>query len=281
MHSLKKRGGIFAAFAVSAVILSALGFSAWAHEEEKNGIGEELKSASTTYIAIASVIAVILVAYSISQKDKSEGTKAFLFLGIAMPVVIATLHSAGSTVYLNLVSETKGPVHWHADFEVWDCSQKIDLIDPKGFSNRVGTPLFHEHGDDRMHVEGVVVKKKDVDLHTFLEAVGGSISEDYLYVPTNSGHVEMSNGDLCNGRQGKLQVFLYKVNDLHNTKNWAYGQQKLENFEDYILSPYEVVPPGDCIIIEFDSEKEKTDKMCETYKIAIERGELTEKQDGS
>ncbi len=245
------------------------------NEEQKADIGEQLKSSSTTYITIASIIALILVLFSIYEKDKSEKMKRFLFLGIAIPIIIATAYSAGSTIYLNLASHTKGPVHWHADFEVWNCGQKIDLIDPTGMSNRVGTPVFHEHGDDRIHVEGVVVDEKDVDLHNFFEFVGGIINEDYLYVPTNKGYTEISNDGICNGQQGKLQVFLYKIENPDDTKNWIYEQQKLENFEDYILSPYSNVPPGDCIIIEFDAEKEKTDKICESYRVAMARGELS------
>jgi len=58
-------------------------------------------------------------------------------------------------------------------------------------------------------------------------------------------------------------------------KKWVFEQQKLENFEDYILSPHTSIPPGDCIIIEFDSDKEKTDHICETYKVSIERGDLS------
>lgn len=262
-----------------AIIFVSLSFNAVAHEEdveeESIGIDKYLQSKSTVYITIASIIAVILVLFSIYEKDKSEKTKIFLFLGIAIPVILATLYSAGSTIYLNLVSETKGPVHWHADFEIWDCGEKVDLIDPKGMSNRVGSPVLHEHGDDRIHVEGVVVEESDVDLHIFFEFVGGILEEDYFYVPTNEGYVEISNDDLCNGNAGKLQAFLYKVVNPDETKNWAFEQQKLENFEDYILSPYANVPPGDCIIIEFDAEKEKTDKVCETYKVAMERGELS------
>ena len=122
---------------------------------------------------IASIIVGVLILFAIYDKDRSEKTKIFLFLGIIIPIVLVTIYSAGSTIYLNIISETQGPVHWHADFEIWDCGQKIDLINPTGFSNRVGNPVFHEHGDDRIHVEGVVVEKKDVDLHSFFEVIGG------------------------------------------------------------------------------------------------------------
>ena len=51
-------------------------------------------------------------------------------------------------------------------------------------------------------------------------------------------------------------------------------QEKLTDYEDYILAPQSLVPPGDCIIIEFDKYKESTDNLCESYRIALERGDL-------
>jgi len=244
-------------------------------KEESRDLGDYLKSTSKNYIMIASIIIGILILFAIYDKDRSEKTKIFLFLGIIIPIVLATIYLGGSTIYLNVISETQGPVHWHADFEIWNCGNKIDLINPIGLSNRVGNPVFHEHGDDRIHVEGVVVEKKDADLHSFFEVVGGVINDSYFYVPTIDGYAEISNDDLCNGKQSKLQVFLYKVVNPEDGKNWAFEQQKLDNFEDYILSPYSQIPPGDCIIIEFDAEKEKTEHICESYKVAVERGDLS------
>ena len=148
------------------------------------------------------------------------------------------------------------------------------MIEPKGLSNRIGTPVFHEHADSRMHVEGVVVDTAEVDLHNFFEVIGGSLTNDYLSVLTDERIIEISNGNLCNGNSGKLQVFLYKIKNPEDTKNWEFEQQKLNNFEDYILSPYSRIPPGDCIIIEFGEEKERTDHICETYKVAEQRGDL-------
>lgn len=245
------------------------------YEEESKDMDDYFKITPTNYILIAAVIAGILVVFSIYYKEKSERMKMLLFWSITLPIILATAYSAGSTIYLNLISETKGPVHWHADFEIWNCGKKIDLIEPTGFSNRVGTPVFHEHGDDRVHVEGVVVELKDVDLHAFFGTVGGQLEKDSLYVPMNDGYVQMSNGDSCNGQEGKLQAFLYKTKNPDETKDWIFEQQKLDNFENYVLSPYSNVPPGDCIIIEFGAEKEKTDKICETYKIAVDRGDLS------
>ena len=114
-----------------------------------------------------------------------------------------------------------------------------------------------------------------MDLHNFFETVGGMLSESTLYLPTDNGFAEIKNGGLCNGREAKIQVFLYNVKNPDDAKNWVYGQQKLEDFENYILAPYSNVPPGDCIIIEFDIEKEKTEHICETYNSAMARGELS------
>ena len=249
-----------------------------AHVEEEEieeiSLHDQLKSTSLNSILIATVIVTVLVIISLYKVEKSEKLKVFLFLGIAIPVLIATFYSAGSTIYLNTISETKGPVHWHADYEVWVCDKKIDLIKPKGLSNRIGNPLFHDHGDDRIHVEGVVVSKSHVDLHSFFETIGGDLDNNKLEFPTDEEVLEVKNGDSCNGKPGKLQVFLYRIKNTEDTKNWIFEERKVENFENYILSPYSQIPPGDCIIIEFGQEKLTTEHICETYKNAIIRGEL-------
>ena len=242
--------------------------------EASKDIGESLKSTSKNYVMIAAVIAGILVLIAIYNKEKDE-TKTFLFLGIIIPIILATVYLAGSTIYLNIISETKGPVHWHADYEIWNCNNKIDLIKPKGLSNRIGSAIFHDHGDNRIHVEGVVTDKKDVDLHNFFETVGGSLTRNSLYIPTDNGSERTKDGDLCGANPGKLQVFLYKIKNPDDTKNWIFEQQKLDNFEDYVLSPHSQIPPGDCIIIEFSEEKQSTEHICETYKNAEQRGDLS------
>jgi hypothetical protein len=55
---------------------------------------------------------------------------------------------------------------------------------------------------------------------------------------------------------------------------FIYEKLKLEDFTGYVLSPYFNVPPGDCIIIEFGPSMDSTDKMCETYRLAVSKGEL-------
>lgn len=252
-----------------------------------DGISEELKKAALqdrslalkqqalSFIVVAGLIAIVLVSIAIVYKKKSETVKWFLFLGISIPIILATLFSAGSTIYLNLMSETAGPVHWHADFELWKCEQQLDLLDPEGLINRIGSTSFHEHGDNRIHVEGVVIKREDVTLHRFFELFGGVLTSTTLLVPSNEGFVAAQNGELCNGQAGKLQVFVYKVLNPEEHGNWVYKQEKISDFTEYVLSPQPNIPPGDCIIVEFGEDKKRTDKICGSYELAISRGELS------
>lgn len=211
----------------------------------------------------------ILLIISLLWKNKTALGKWFLYLGMAVPIIISTLFLAGSTVYLNLASITGGPVHWHADFEVWACGRKLDLIDPTGLANRVGSPVFHEHGDGRIHVEGAVVDFKDVALGNFFQSVGGEIHDEHFTFPTNEKLYEYKNGDLCaDGTPGVLQVFVWKIED------GEFFQQKLDNPEDYVVSPHSIIPPGDCLIIEFEVEKDQTERLCAFYQIAEQEGEI-------
>ncbi|MDZ4243997.1 MAG: hypothetical protein U1C57_02725 [Candidatus Doudnabacteria bacterium] len=242
-----------------------------------------------------SFIVGALLLFSLVKREKTEAVKLFLFWGMVIPIIFTTVFLAAITVIKNQTSVTKGPVHWHADYEIYVCSQavkdqtsynyrfipeakahegeedeELDLVDPAGFSNRVGTSDFHEHGDGRIHVEGVVEHLEDVSLGKFFEAIGGQLSPTFMRLPTNHGEMIVQNGMGCpGGTNGAWQIFVYK------TQNNIVTQDKVTNFVDYVLSPYSNIPPGDCIIMEFTSEiKDKTDKICKFYEIALNKGEL-------
>jgi len=233
---------------------------------------------SVKLIGIGTLIIFLTVWLALKFEKKTKHKhKMALFLGLAIPVIIITLFITGSTIFVNIVSETKGPVHWHADFEIYRCGEKMDLLDASGLSNRVGTPKFHEHGEDRIHVEGTVVEKQEVDLGSFFRVIGGELTNQYFSVPTNTGLVSVSNGDECNGQPGKLQFFVYEIinPDPKKKTGMVYQQRKLADGPSHILSPFFNVPVGDCVIIEFGPEKEQTEHICETYKIGIDKGDLT------
>ena len=215
-----------------------------------------------------------LLAFSLIKKEPSEYLKLLLFCGLLVAIILPTAYLAAVTVAENQASVTGGPVHWHADFEIYACGEPVDLKNPQGISNRIGEVVLHEHGDNRIHVEGVVRDFADVNLARFFEAIGGEMRPTYIRFPTDTGDITIQNGFTCHGSpgdagQGHWQAFRYK------TEGNRITQEKLENFADYVLAPYSQIPPGDCLILEFSQEiKSKTEKMCNFYKVAIQNGDL-------
>ena len=145
------------------------------------------------------------------------------------------------------------------------------MEDPKGLSNKVGSETVHEHNDKRMHFEGVMEDLRHASLGHFFKEVGGSLDSEHFTLPTHGGMTTLESGQKCNSEPAKLQVFVYSTHDK------TFSQQKLQDPAEYIVSPHSQAPPGDCVIIELDKEKAKTDKMCNFYKVALQKGELTEK----
>ena len=246
----------------------------FAHEEGEAKEIFPLKNSTAAFIGTAS-LALFLAVIFIYKNSLKNTHKKIIYSLLVIIISLTTIYFIAATLHINIISETKGPVHWHADFEVWKCGEKISLIEPKGISNKVGTAVLHEHNDNRIHVEGVVVEMGDVDLYNSFKAIGGDLAKGYLMMPTDEGVLEMRNGELCNEKPAKLQVFLYKTTNPDSSKKWIYRQEKLQDFDEYVLSQYSNVPPGDCIIIEFGEERESTDKICTSYTAAMNRGELS------
>lgn len=214
------------------------------------------------------ISAVFLLLALLYQKNRTERGKWILFLGISIPVLTGTLFLVLATVYEHTHSATRGPVHWHADLEIYRCGKRIDLKNPTGLSNRIGTPLLHEHNDGRIHVEGTVLQLSDVNLAEFFHAIGGEMNGEHLAVPTDEKILIIANGERCeDGSPGILQTFVYRTDEMG-----AITQEKLADSRDYIMSPETRVPPGDCIIIEFGPLKERTDHLCASYRLSDMNG---------
>ncbi len=252
---------------------------------------------------IASVVLIVATSAAIMlnkhmRRRDFKKLKLPLFLIMISAVVINTFILAFNTVYLNVKAESKGPVHWHADIEFWACGSELELRDPIGtFSNKIGTSTYHEHDDKRIHLEGVVVeKKRDASLGKFMEVTGGYIHERGVGIPLNTvpstwlaseahrdgdrqqtafqgqmgkyvvpdedGFVlNLGNGSPCGQESGELQVFVHRYDKTTKT----YRQEKLADPAGYALRDESTVPPGDCIIVEFDTVKTHTDKLCTQY----------------
>jgi hypothetical protein len=224
-------------------------------------------SLSIKVVFAASAIIILLILYAAISGNRSH----IIFGSIALSVILASLFLIGSTIYLNQASVSKGPVHHHADFEIWACGQQLELQNPQGFlSNKIGTPVLHEHNDKRIHLEGVIVNREDASLGKFFRVIGGELSASSLVVPTNDGKRSFLGGQKCNGRDAQVQVFAYRVED--DKKH--YTLQKITDPGSFTITDDANVPPGDCIIVEFDTPKDRTDKMCRSWQVAKDIGRL-------
>lgn len=223
---------------------------------------------SVVWLATGVIIFCVLII--LIKTPETAGQKSLFFWVIVIASVATTLYLAGGTIHENLVSATGGPVHWHADFRIFNCGRELDLKDPIGLSNRIGAPEVHEHNDSRIHVEGTLGKLEEASLAGFFEAIDGALNSERISWPTNSGLVEIKNGDRCQGGSpGILQVFAWKIQD------GQAAQSKVRDFSSYVMSPESLIPPGDCVIIEFDFERGKTEYVCEQYEVAEKRGDIT------
>ncbi|MBI3109819.1 hypothetical protein HYZ06_02140 [Candidatus Daviesbacteria bacterium] len=238
-------------------------FNVLAHEGEEiaeiiaPSLDQVIRANSVKFSLIAAVLLAILVLVSILIKQKSEKIKYLLFGLMTAIILSTTIYLVGSTIYLNNQSTTGGPVHWHADYEIWNCGQLVELKNPEGLSNKVGSETVHEHNDQRIHIEGVILNSKQASLGHFFKEVGGDLDSQHLTIPTEDGLLMMEDGKNCpDGKPAKMQVFLYE-SDGHD-----YQQTKLTNPQDYVISPHGQVPPGDCLIIEFGPERDSTDRKC-------------------
>ncbi len=255
----------------------------------------DISSTSLRSVLIGTIALVSLIAFGMVLKRRKWAKKLMVpvFVLIAFTTVAVSTLLVSLTIYLNVVSDSGGPVHWHADIEIWACDNELELRNPTGLSNKIGTATLHEHDDRRIHLEGVVVDEKvDATLGKFMHVIDGSITKDSMIVPlepsryfedeldgdgpsdTNQEAIEpylvkkdgkvtarFVNGGECNGVPSEAQVFVYQYNETDNT----YEQTKLEDPASYVIRDNPNIPPGDCVIFEFGPARDRTDKLCEQY----------------
>ncbi|MBI2172635.1 MAG: hypothetical protein HYT73_00290 [Candidatus Aenigmarchaeota archaeon] len=233
-------------FMLALVFLAAVSFAHLGEEVEEHEecYGDScFVHESVDYNIIAAEAGLgLLVASSVLSVAAGKRLKRLhrkaIFVFMAGVIIAATGFIAVNTISANYLSATGGPVHWHADYEIWICGERMELQESEGLENKVGTSAFHHHNDDRIHVEGVVMKLEDVSLGRFFEATGGSLTNEYMKIAlADDSAVEARNGDLCNGAPGRLRLFID-------------GEENFD-FDKFILAPYSTVPPGNFINITF------------------------------
>jgi len=206
-------------------------------------------------IKIVSIFTIVLTLFIVFVDQKKwEKYKKIIFLLYVIPIAFVTLYLVGATVHKNFTSQTGGPIHWHADFEVIACGEKLDLVNPRGLKNKIGSPLFHEHDDNRIHVEGTIKNVEDIEVDDFFRVIGGELKKGLLiYDIEGVGKREFRDGEVCsNGKKGYVQLFV--------------NGEKINSF-NYLYYPNSLVPPGDCFIVEFGPLKDKTDEICSSWKV--------------
>ncbi len=263
----------------------------------------------TVGISAVALVVFILIAVIVNKAPEKvqKYFKLPLFIGIAGVMAGSTLILAISTVYLNVKSESGGPVHWHAGIEFWACGTEFNLRDPQGaLSNKVGTATYHEHNDKFIHLEGVVVKKSvDASLDKFMRVTGGYITPTSVGIPLSEDEAawpitgDQRDGDVDNTDQlaqvtgngerigqsvdGNGPVLQLQNGDQcpdgtegevqvyayrFNKDDNTYTQEKLEDPGSYIMRDESSLgPPSDCVIVEFGPRAAATDKICEQYGI--------------
>ncbi len=81
---------------------------------------EHLLNTYSLYLLVFGTISLaVLAAISLKAKKLTDESKKLLFVAIVFVAMIPTLVMAGSTVYINTTSSSGGPVHWHADIEIY------------------------------------------------------------------------------------------------------------------------------------------------------------------
>ncbi|MBI3035340.1 hypothetical protein HYY71_03380 [Candidatus Woesearchaeota archaeon] len=199
------------------------------------------------------IFGILILIIIMFHKKMNEAAKKIVYFLVILAAAFVTIYLILTTLHLNIISETKGPVHWHADFEIWVCDKEIELTEPKGLSNKQGVDLMHAHNDNRIHVEGVILNNRQATLGAFFYAIGGSLSSDGIKMPTDEGLIAVHEGDKCNEKPAYFYVFV--------------NGNLIENSPFYVIAPYEKVPPGDRIKFVFTEKPvEEIDPNIKTTK---------------
>lgn len=231
------------------IVMIAVMQLALAHGETPAGEIGEVDLVSLLWKSAVIVIILIALLFMIFEHRLHEQKSKNIFHIICFSIV--TLYVVGITGFMmyqvittNIISWSKGPVHWHADFEVWVCGERISLPESEGLLNRVGTGTFHHHNDYRIHLEGTIMEREEATLGAFFRVIGGDLHEGHVKAPQEEGYIEVSAGDECEnapGEETKLKIFVNGEEEKHA--------------EDYVISPYANVPPGDVIHVVFGTER--------------------------
>lgn len=213
------------------------------------------------------------------EGDMTMHDKNILMSGLLVAVLLPSLYAAGAFVHESQTSWSGGEIHWHADFEVFTEEngelERLNLIDPENFceetthessymcsvNDRVGSTEYHEHNDNRIHVEGTFKNREDATLTAFFEEFEGQLENDKMVFPTNDGEVEIEEDF-----DKSLKILVRR--GVSRDRHWcligkkvpqddicrSYDGELAKTPADYVVSPYTRGPNLDDIFIVYDSQ---------------------------
>ncbi len=158
---------------------------------------------------------------ALKLNSRKKLTKKIINWGIVAIIVlgIVFLFYRAATISSNFESYTDGPVHWHADFNVFLCGNRVDFSSLGSAGSMAGPMLLHTHGDHKIHIEGLVSRAGDIAVGNFFRGIGHRFS--------SSGFDDYTNeNDKCGGDN--------KIVMLVN------GEENPE-FENYVLKDGDVI----------------------------------------
>lgn len=215
-------------------------------------------------LGVSSIALIILTVESlIKEDDLTLHDKNILMSGFMVVILGSAFFTAGAFIHLSQTSWSNGEIHWHADYEVLVENnegnlERLNLIDPSNFcketphessymcslSDRTGTTKYHEHNDNRIHLEGVFKERSDATLSAYFDTFGGKLTSSGLVYPTNEGSVEISESS---GDNRTLKIIV------NSGVGGERGWNIINNPSEYVISPYKRGPTLDDIFIVYDS----------------------------
>lgn len=253
--------------AVAAIVALSAAAIAWMPEARLIG-AVPLAIGLGCVTLIGATVVALLVEDRLAERGKHLMMVVFL-LGILVP----TIYTAVAYIHTSQTSWSGGEVHYHADFEVIVDGERYNLVDPRLFcerseegdymcrlNDRVGLTEYHEHNDQRIHLEGTFKTRDEATLAAFFEAFGGTLTDTTIRYPTNEG---WTNRTETGNRTLKVLV----ERGAGGTRDWCaldpaasdadrcidtYLDERVTTPEDYVISPYQRGVTLDTIFIIYD-----------------------------
>jgi hypothetical protein len=259
-----------------------------------NDLKSEITNYSLRIIAASSVLLLILTLLAALFRNSTHSLKLPLFVMMATIILSSTVYLTGVTIYLHNRSDSGGPVYHEAGIEIWACGNELELKDPSNWlSGKIGSSSLYERNDKTIHLDGIVFNAlKDASLGKFFYDIGGTLTQNALVVPLNDDrlfennidgdgpadahgslissylinddtqrYAKFINGGKCKDEKAFVQVFVYKFDQTNNT----YRQSKVIDPANYSLTQSSNSDLSDCVIIEYDTIKNQTTKLCQNY----------------